>query len=702
MKYAIFFLLFVTNTFGATVIVSMSFNRFSPPNVTINVGDTVRWNDVNGMHDTVSGSSGVPSGEWNSNTQFGRLMRAGESFSHTFNRSGTFPYYCTPHWEIGMVGTITVLGVNSAPNVSILTPADGANFPAPADITVEATASDPDNDAVRVEFFVNGVSLGSANAPPYRATANNLGPGNYRFDATATDTSNASRTASVSVTVSGAQPVIASPPQSQIAAAGSDVRFSVQALGSPPLAYEWFFETAPIAGANTASLLLTNVSSTNAGVYTVRVSNEFGTASASGTLVVSNIVFGTPPSITAQPQSQSVNVGQTGTFTAAAVGSSPLAWQWFFNGAPILGATNESLVASSAGEYFAVVSNPYGVAESSVATLTFCAYSLSSSNAAFMAAGGIRTVTITATSACVWTVVNTLPWIIVESTSDTVSITALANPSRSARSGIVTIAGINFPVTQSGVKGDFNHDSYTDFLWQHSDGRVLLWLMNGVNRIGTVGLPRSMPGARIVSTHDFNLDGHEDILWQRSSGALDVWFMNGLQLQRSELIHAGPGRLWQLVGLGDFNGDTHADFLFRHRDGYLLLWTMQGTHFLRQQMLQGGRAIPPIWRVAGVTDFDNDGDADIVWQHSNSSIVVWFMKGITPERGPRLSHLPLANARIIGVHDLNQDGSSDFLWRHPDGRLTIWWMNRTNRIGSFPINHGERVSPALTFAAPRN
>ena len=54
----------------------VNFN-FVPADIIINVGDTVEWMDTQGFHDTVSGTEGVPSGTWNSNSQFGRLMRPG-------------------------------------------------------------------------------------------------------------------------------------------------------------------------------------------------------------------------------------------------------------------------------------------------------------------------------------------------------------------------------------------------------------------------------------------------------------------------------------------------------------------------------------------------------------------------------------------------------------------------------------------------
>src|SRR5258707_12170435 len=86
------------------------------------------------------------------------------------------------------------------------------------------------------------------------------------------------------------------------------------------------------------------------------------------------------PSITQQPQSQSLLAGSNATFSVTASGQSPLRYQWSFNGtnlansAHISGATNATLtvsniLAADAGNYRVVVTNSHGSATSSNATL---------------------------------------------------------------------------------------------------------------------------------------------------------------------------------------------------------------------------------------------------------------------------------------------------------------------------------------------
>ncbi|MCX6925386.1 MAG: immunoglobulin domain-containing protein, partial [Verrucomicrobia bacterium] len=75
-----------------------------------------------------------------------------------------------------------------------------------------------------------------------------------------------------------AEPIITSPPQSQTAEIGSAVGFRVHATNTLPLSYEWFFNnTTAITGSTTNNtLLLTNAQPSQAGAYTVLVTNIAG------------------------------------------------------------------------------------------------------------------------------------------------------------------------------------------------------------------------------------------------------------------------------------------------------------------------------------------------------------------------------------------------------------------------------------------
>jgi hypothetical protein len=79
---------------------------------------------------------------------------------------------------------------------------------------------------------------------------------------------------------STAPPVIRFSPLSQHVVRSSEAVFTVGAAGGPPLVYQWFFGSDPLADATNATLLLPNVQSSQAGEYYVIVANGFGSATS--------------------------------------------------------------------------------------------------------------------------------------------------------------------------------------------------------------------------------------------------------------------------------------------------------------------------------------------------------------------------------------------------------------------------------------
>jgi alpha-tubulin suppressor-like RCC1 family protein len=86
------------------------------------------------------------------------------------------------------------------------------------------------------------------------------------------------------------------------------------------------------------------------------------------------------PTISAQPQNQSVTVGQSADFSVSATGNGALSYQWRKNGTPIAGATTSSLtftaeLADSGSTYQVAVSDSQGTVTSNSATLSVVAAS---------------------------------------------------------------------------------------------------------------------------------------------------------------------------------------------------------------------------------------------------------------------------------------------------------------------------------------
>jgi hypothetical protein len=83
-------------------------------------------------------------------------------------------------------------------------------------------------------------------------------------------------------------PAITRQPQSQTATGGANVTFSVTATGRPTPTYQWNFNGTIINGATSSTLSLTNVQSTNAGNYTVTVTNSSGSVISNQAMLTVN------------------------------------------------------------------------------------------------------------------------------------------------------------------------------------------------------------------------------------------------------------------------------------------------------------------------------------------------------------------------------------------------------------------------------
>jgi hypothetical protein len=157
-----------------------------------------------------------------------------------------------------------------------------------------------------------------------------------------------------------AAPVIVEQPTAVTARVDEVAVFSVQAIGTPPLRYQWRKDGTPIANATSAYLAIFPVGTADAGSYTVVVSNVAGSATSdAATLTVDTSVQ--PPLITNQPAAATVAAGQTARFSVSAQSrGGTLTYQWRRDGAPISGATGTEYttpptVAGDDGAVFSVV-----------------------------------------------------------------------------------------------------------------------------------------------------------------------------------------------------------------------------------------------------------------------------------------------------------------------------------------------------------
>jgi parallel beta-helix repeat protein len=102
--------------------------------------------------------------------------------------------------------TSTPVG-NTPPTVDITSPVDGATFPQPANITINATAADSDGTVTKVEFFQGATKIGEDSTAPYSLAWSDVLAAAYSLTARATDNGSAVTTSTaVGVTVTEGGP----------------------------------------------------------------------------------------------------------------------------------------------------------------------------------------------------------------------------------------------------------------------------------------------------------------------------------------------------------------------------------------------------------------------------------------------------------------------------------------------------------------
>jgi PKD repeat protein/GH25 family lysozyme M1 (1,4-beta-N-acetylmuramidase) len=171
---------------------------------------------------------------------------------------------------------------------------------------------------------------------------------------------------------------ISTQPQSQTITSGQAATLTAGASGTSPFTYQWYQgtsgSTSSPVGSNSSVYTTPALTATTS--YWVRVTNACGSMdSATATITVSSSCAA--PSISTQPQSQTITSGQTATLTVGASGTSPFTYQWYQGTS---GSTSNPVGSNSSSyatpaltattSYWVRVTNACGSANSATATIT--------------------------------------------------------------------------------------------------------------------------------------------------------------------------------------------------------------------------------------------------------------------------------------------------------------------------------------------
>jgi len=227
--------------------------------------------------------------------------------------------------------TPAIVTVNPVPSTPTVTPGGPTTFCAGGSVTLTSSS------ATGNQWFVDGNPIGGETNQTYVATAS----GNYTVVVTESGCSSApSAATTVTVNPIPATPTITPAGPTTFCAGGSVTLTSSSATGN-----QWYLNGSPIGGETNQNFV-----ATAAGDYTVVVT-ENGCASAASTAVTVT-VNPTPSTPTVTPSGPtSFCTGGSVTLTS----SSATGNQWFLSGVAIGSATNQTYVASVAGDYTVVV-----------------------------------------------------------------------------------------------------------------------------------------------------------------------------------------------------------------------------------------------------------------------------------------------------------------------------------------------------------
>lgn len=226
-----------------------------------------------------------------------------------------------------------------------------------------------------LQWYKNGTPLSgatSANLTFTAAAAENAG--DYYVVATNALGAATSSTATLSVVAPTGYPSITLQPESRSVFTGGSVVFTVTATGVPSPSYQWLKDGSPLAGETSPTLSLSNIQLTQAGSYTVTVSNTVGSVTSLPAVLSVSLLSGAP-TISTHPVSQTALVGQTVTFSVTGTGTPSPTYQWMKDGVPLSGANSASfsitnVQLSHAGTYTVSLTNNVGSATSTGAVLT--------------------------------------------------------------------------------------------------------------------------------------------------------------------------------------------------------------------------------------------------------------------------------------------------------------------------------------------
>jgi len=168
-------------------------------------------------------------------------------------------------------------------------------------------------------------------------------------------------------------PTIASITNSQSLNQGQSLTLSVSVNGTAPFTYVWKKDSTVLTNATTNIFTIPSLGISDAGTYTVTVTNSAGSITSSAILI--DVIPAVAPSIYYTSSATNITVGNTLNLSVYAFGSEPMEFVWKRDGVEVARTSHSSFSKSNAqtsdsGSYTVTITNAAGSVTSSAITVT--------------------------------------------------------------------------------------------------------------------------------------------------------------------------------------------------------------------------------------------------------------------------------------------------------------------------------------------